>query len=510
MTRSVSTALALTLGLAVSAAVVFTVFAQRNHAVSASGPAPDAPAATEAVFTQAQPSAEEKTSLQAPAPPKVQPQDKSDEWTDSGDDGGIRSGSLSITATPKTNPETVKVEKLPEIEVDSSNVRSIPKASVQPIRESKREIRLTSTLPGGSLAEKLTDAEAETVQTWRPAFASQGFRGARLDAFAVSQDGSVLAIAERTGTYNGPNGTRIVLVNTSDWQVIRIFTVERMLKRLAFVPETTTLAAVAFPQLALKQDFGLAVLGLATGKEQAFLPLPFPFNEKTAPEDIALLAMQDRIVCSGFFGSTVFCIHLPVTKDSEVPYHTFETVSPASALALTPDGKSVAAASLKSIEYFDLNPSARYKRKSVTALDLGWKPVDIHFLNGAQTDFLLCPAYRDDTAPIFVRSAAKDSLDGRSAGFAVPMEQGSRIGVAFKVKGRIDIVDPATLEADDSVILEQLRPETTGDTAFVFYHDAIHAFCVIDTNGNCFAAGKREGEKRWAKRIIWNGGASKR
>ena len=78
------------------------------------------------------------------------------------------------------------------------------------------------------------------------------------------------------------------------------------------------------------------------------------------------------------------------------------------------------------------------------------------------------------------------------------------------MKGRIDVITPATLEAVDSVILEQLRPATNGDTAFVFYHDAIHAFCVIDTNGNCFAVGKKEGEKRWQKRIIWNGGAAKK
>jgi len=246
------------------------------------------------------------------------------------------------------------------------------------------------------------------------------------------------------------------------------------------------------------------------GKEQSFLPLSFPFNSKIEPEDIALLAMQDRIICSGFFGSTVFCIHLPVAKDSEVPSHTFETVSPASALAVTPDGKSLAAASLKAIEYFDLNPAAKYRRKSITTLDLGWKPVDIHFFNGAQTDFLLCPAYRDDSPPIFVRSSVKDSLDGRSAGFAIPVEQGGQIGVAFKVKGRIDIIDPATLEAADSVIMEQLRPATTGETAFIFYHDAIHAFCVLDTNGNCFAISKPQGEKRWQKRVIWNGGAAKK
>ena len=354
MTRSVSTALALTLGLAVSAAVVFTVFAQRNHAVSASGPAPDAPAASGVVSPQTkQLSAEGQAVSKAPAPPQVQPKaqpQKTESAASDAEDGGFRSGSLSITATPKTNPETVKEEKLPEIEVDSSNVRSLPKSSVQPVRESKRELRLTSALPDGSLAEKLTDSSAETVQTWRPAFASQGFRGARLDAFAVSPDGSVLAIAERTGTSNGPNGTRIVLVNTSDWQVIRIFTVGRMLKRLAFVPETTSLAAVAFPQPALKQDFGMAVLDLAAGKEQGFLPLPFPFNEKTIyPEDIAMILTQDRAFCSGFFGSTVFCIPLPLNKDTEIPFRTFETVSPASALAVTPDGKAVAAASLKEI-----------------------------------------------------------------------------------------------------------------------------------------------------------------
>ena len=493
----------------VIAVVSGVVFAQMNHSVSAS-----AKPSARVEANQTQPTEKAQPAQKTPVPPQVQAQSRPEKAetpaTDAQERNSIRDGSLSITATPKTNPETVKEDKLPEIEVDSSNVRSVPKSSIQPIRESRRQIPISSKLPADSLAEKLTDAEAETVSVWRPAFASQGFRGARLDTFAVSQDGSVLAIAERTGTALGPNGTRIVLFNTSNWQVIRTFTTGRMLKKLAFVPGSTTMVAIAFPQLKLKQDFGLATLDLAVGKEQDFLTLSFPFNEKLAPEDVALLAMQDRIICSGFFGSTVFCIHLPIAKDTAVPFHTFETASPASALAITPDGKSLAAASLKAIEYFDLNPAANYKRRSITTLDLGWKPVDFHFLNGAQTDFILCPAYRDDSPPLFVRSSVKDSLDGRSAGFAVPMEQDSQIGVAFKVKGRIDIIDPASLEAVDSVILEQLRPATTGDSAYIFYHDAIHAFCVIDTNGSCFAVGKIQGEKRWSKRIIWNGGATKK
>ena len=320
----------------------------------------------------------------------------------------------------------------------------------------------------------------------------------------------MLAIAERTGTALGPNGTRIILFNTSNWQTIRIFTTERMLKRLAFVPESETLVAVAFPQLSRKQEFGLAFMSLEDGSEQVFLQLPVPFNEKLTPEEIALTVTPEYAFCSGFFGSTVFGVPLPVDMDVEKPFHTFETVSPSAALAVTPDGKLLAAASLKAIEYFDLNPAAEFRRKSTTSLELGWKPVDLHFLNGAQTDFILCPAYKDDSPPVFVRSAEKVSLDGRSAGFVIPMGRDGQIGVAFKVKGRIDIVDPATLDATDSAILEQLRPATTGDTAFVFYLDTIHAFCVIDTNGNCFAVGKLKDAKRWTKRIIWNGGATKR
>ena len=65
----------------------------------------------------------------------------------------IRTGSLSISASEKTNPVTIKEEKMPEIEVDSSNIREIAKSSVQPIRDSRRELTLTSKRADSSLAE---------------------------------------------------------------------------------------------------------------------------------------------------------------------------------------------------------------------------------------------------------------------------------------------------------------------------------------------------------------------
>ena len=492
MARTAPSAIALTLGLAVSAAVAVTVFAPRSQAAAVS-PGASAPAESS---SQVQP--------QASAPRGFEEKEK--------ERNSIRSGSLSISASEKTNPNTIQITKPPEIEVDSSNIREVAKSAVQPIRESKRELTLTSKLPDSALAALIADPEAETVPVWRPAYASQGFRGARLDAFAVSQDGSVLAIAERTGTALGPNGTRIILVNTSDWQVIRIFTVGRLLKKLAFVPGSDELVSIAVPQPALEQKFGILHLDIKTGTAASFDELPLPPNGVIDPERIALQAVPDGIFCSGFSGTKVF--FLPRKGNSaETPYPAIETAAPASALAITPDGKSIAAASQKAIEFFSLGDMTKpnsAKRLNFTTLDLGWAPVDLHFLGGTRTDFIICPVYADDSPPVIVRSSAKESLDGRSAGFAVPMNGGQQIGVAFKVKGRIDIVDPVTLEAADSVILEQLRPNTNGDVAFVFYLDPIQAFCVIDANGNCFAVGRKEGEKRWSKRIIWNGGAGKR
>ena len=487
MTRSVPTAFALMLAAAV-AAVGVAAFAQRTQNGAASSPDP-APA----------------ESISAPAVlGAVQNGDAQSEGTE--DSRSIRSGSLSISASGKTNPGTVKEDKIPEIEVDSTNIRLIPRSSVQPIRESRRELKLTSSLPESSLTERISDKDSDTVEVWRPAFSVQGTRGIRLDAFAVSPDGTVLAIAERTGTAAGPNGTRIVLIDTSSWQVIRTFTTDRLLKKLAFSPGRDILTAVAFPQAPLKQDFGILHFDLRKGEPGPFEKLPFPFNETISPDRIALLATSNEVFCSGFFGAKVFRVPYDLDGAASANYSAFDTVAPASALSLTPDGRSIAAASQKAIEYFSLGGKpGETRRQSITTLELGWTPVALHFLGSAQTDFLLCPAFREDSPPVIMRSSIKESLDGRSAGYAIPMENGARIGIAFKVKGRIDVLDPASLEAVDSVILEQLRPETAGDALFVFYLDPIKAFCVIDTNGNCFAAGKIADAKRWSKRIIWNG-----
>ena len=421
----------------------------------------------------------------------------------------IRSGSLAISASEKTNPATVKEESLPVIALDASNVREIPRSERQPIRNGKREIALTSPVPDDSLAARLAD-EGDTIHIWRPAFGTQGFRGIRLDAFAVSPDGSVLAIAERTGIATGPNGTRIVLLNTHTWDTLRIFTTDLSLKKLAFVPANDLLAAVAFPQPELKQKLELVAFDLKSPDCAKSFELPLNAADKEPPvaEKVALLANGGTVFCSGYNGTKALLAELPASAEGGTArLLEFTTRAPATAMAVTPDGSRVALASQKDIEYFSVarKDGAPTLSSTFTTLDLGWYPVDLKFLGGAQTDFIVCPSFDEDSPPVVVRSSAKDSLDGRSAGFAVPCQDGKRIGVAFKVKGRIDVVNPATIEVEDSVILDQMRPATNGTAVFVHYLDPIHAFFVVDTVGNAFAVGKNEGDKRWSKRIIWNG-----
>jgi len=421
----------------------------------------------------------------------------------------IRGGSLAISASDKTNPATVKEEPLPVIALDASNVREMPRSEKQPIRNGKRDLVLTSPVPEDSLAARLA-GDGDTVLIWRPAFGTQGFRGIRLDAFAISPDGSVLAIAERTGIATGPNGTRIVLISTHTWDTLRIFTTDLSLKKLAFVPASDLLAAVAFPQPELKQNLELVAFDLKTPDCAKSFEHPLDASEKEPPvaEKVALLANGGTVFCSGYNGTKALLAELTPNAEGETVRHLeFNTRGPATAMAVTPDGSRVALASQKAIEYFSVSRSngAPSLGSTFTMLDLGWYPVDLKFLGGAQTDFIVCPSFDEDSPPVIVRSSAKDSLDGRSAGFAVPIEGGKRIGVAFKVKGRIDVVNPATIEVEDSVILDQMRPATNGSAVFIHYLEPIHAFFVVDTVGNAYAVGKNEGDKRWSKRIIWNG-----
>ena len=417
----------------------------------------------------------------------------------------LRSGSLGISS----DNLTVKEESLPVIALDASNVRTIPRSEKQPVRNGKREIALTSTVPDDSLAARLTD-DGDKLLIWRPAFATQGFRGIRLDAFAVSTDGSVLAIAERTGISTGPNGTRIVLVNTHTWDVLRIFTTDLSLKKLAFIPDSDALAAVAFPQPEIKQAFKIVVFDLTKPDCPLIDTIPVTVSDKEplAVEKVALLANGSTIFCSGYNGTKVLLAELQAHAEGETAHILeFDTRAPATAMAVTPDGNRIALASQKDIEYFSvLHKDGQISLSSIfTTLDLGWSPVELKFLGGAMTDFIVCPTFDEDSPPVVVRSSAKDSLDGRSAGFAVSIDGGRRIGVAFKVKGRIDIVNPATIDVEDSVILDQMRPQTNGAAIFMHYLEPIRAFFIIDSYGNAFAVGMREGDKHWSKRIIWNG-----
>ena len=46
--------------------------------------------------------------------------------------------------------------------------------------------------------------------------------------------------------------------------------------------------------------------------------------------------------------------------------------------------------------------------------------------------------------------------------------------------------------------------------AIIHYLLSHYSFSPTSTNGNFFAVSKPQGEKRWQKRIIWNGGATKK
>lgn len=120
--------------------------------------------------------------------------------------------------------------------------------------------------PAGSLAQKITSKKK--IYRWYPKWRFSGMGGPWLPDAKISEDKTVLAIVETTGEKEGPNGSRIVLINTCNWQILRIHEFkDRLISKICFIPNSIWLACWGEKQVKLKQPYSLTVINCKSGSE---------------------------------------------------------------------------------------------------------------------------------------------------------------------------------------------------------------------------------------------------
>ncbi len=400
-----------------------------------------------------------------------------------------------ISLNPTGSAPYQKKEVLPEIKVDRSNVRKIERAGMpaRPLeaglkQSSRRQpIPIYSDVPSDSLAA-LFPPDPEFLTIWTPARTETGAEGVRTTAFEVSPDASLAAFAETTGETSGPNGTRLVLLNTHTWEVVKIHEFDRAVRAMRFFPRSKYLAALCEEQESLKQPSGIAVYDLETGKEREFAP--------TKIDDIAsflvdsdrmlYLTRRDQQNIEAYRGNRV--------AESK---RIIRTRRKGAALAIAP-GDLLAAADRDGVDFIKKSDDQLRNEKSFAA---GFHPADLQFL-GTDSDWIVTPAADDRRPGVICRGGIKLQLDGIGVGYALVSGDGKTIVAPKLIKSQIDVLDAVTGKVSDSVRPLEIRPKTTGRPLRVFQLEFIRSLLVFDERGSLYLLHHPSDAKKWNKTVI--------
>jgi hypothetical protein len=149
--------------------------------------------------------------------------------------------------------------KKEEVERDSSNI-TVEKVNQDEKEDSDKEV----SAPSDSLAAQLVSKNEKIL--WTPKWHFEGVGGIRLPGICISPDSSVFAIIETTGTAKGPNGSRIVLVNTYNWQVLKVHELqENKITQICFLPDGKGIAVWSEKQSMIKKPYELIIVSTEKG-----------------------------------------------------------------------------------------------------------------------------------------------------------------------------------------------------------------------------------------------------
>ena len=127
-------------------------------------------------------------------------------------------------------------------------------------------VKNNSGVPRGSSAGRL--AVNDMSFSWKPSqISTKATGGADLISASLSDDETVLLIAERIGGTNKPNSTRLVLLNVRNNKIIRgMLLKERRISNAAFIPGSDKVLAVQQAQTEFNMPDALLVIDLKRNK----------------------------------------------------------------------------------------------------------------------------------------------------------------------------------------------------------------------------------------------------
>ncbi len=408
----------------------------------------------------------------------------------------------SLTSLRLMTPAAQKEEKA-AVQVTQDHIHRMTETEAEaanPIRRrssSEWEIRSVAEKNPGAMSELLKDPAAPegTRLVWQPQEMPTLLSPVRLPDAQISPDSSVIAFVETTGAAEGPFGSRLILMNTADWTILRIIDIPgRRIGKIVWIPGTAKIAAVCHAQPELEQQNGLAVFDLQSGKETGFIRIPEGMG------DTAFLAdSRQRIILS--HPTLPELVLIPADDLVSAKPAVIHTEQPNAVAALSPDGKYLAvvpAENGKRISVYktaDLQPLSTSELKNAPSLHC------LFFLGGIDR-FYLCGKMMQESA--ILRNGQSRKLEGVTAGIGLAEPDGNTVYHAQVNGNRISVIDVRSGAERRCIETNKAEPrlKKPGTIAELFLIPAIRGLAVLDTQGNFYLLSIGQGKGKYGERAV--------
>lgn len=401
----------------------------------------------------------------------------------------ISIGNKSISLSQDAFTTRFSQKHKQKIETDSSNVFVVERKKTMPIATKKGEIKVYWDVEQKSFANEFYHPDSKTVTEWRPAYRTGGL-GVKIPAVACSSDQSVLAFAEITGSDKGPFGTRIIIVNTYNWEVMKLFEIPARISKMRWIPGNHFIISTLDSQEVLEQFTSVAIIDVDKEKISKLIPL-------SNDSEILDICSTKEFIYAIIKGKK--CIYAYSLTDTEKKYE-IECSDVPSALQITQDEQFLVSISQKFLNIYKLSD---HKHFFTQELGLSWVPNHFQFVDASSKNFIVSPNVFQNVSPVMFQDGRKIEFEGKSAGYSLVAKDFKTAFIGYKINGKIDIIDPISTKILDTVSLEQVRPQTRGEPQYVMYLDYRDSLFVLDSNGNGYLVAKIDGQKRWKKAIIF-------
>jgi hypothetical protein len=374
--------------------------------------------------------------------------------------------------------------KKPEVADEPSNIVREMRAADE--KDTFDDLEMALKTPPECLAGKIPSNNEKIL--WIPKWSFEGVGGVSLPDFSLSQDKSILAVIEITGTREGPNGSRIILFNTYDWHILRIHEFpENKITKLCFISERNRMALWSEKQNSTKKPYELIVTGIDKGGIKSS-----SHEIRTAITDIASVGDHVLVKSMADTPENIYCFD---SDDISKPARRLDSSNSGGVFAISPDKTRFALAGNKNIEIFESTGLSLIKKIEV---DVNYTPENAVF--AGRNDWFAISAYNKPA--FFFKDAVRKQFCDLSGHTLNYNSQDKVLFIEKYLNNQISIFEVPDLSEVSDFIPANVNPKTKGYALFTDYLEHQNKYAMMDSYGNLCLYAKYLKSKKWKKKII--------